>query len=63
VPKLTYSNVGVQKFSGGQPPDPPLQREAASNAAKGPTAVSNAAVGGIAEGWEGKEKGEGGEEV
>ena len=25
--KLTYNNVEIQKFSGGGPPDPPLQGE------------------------------------
>jgi hypothetical protein len=53
VPKLTYSNVGVRKFSGVNPRTP-TQKGAAYNAAKGLTAASNAVVGGIGEGWEGR---------
>ena len=26
VPKLTYSHVGIQKFSGGETPGPPLRK-------------------------------------
>ena len=53
APKLTYSNVRNQKFSGGETPGPPLQREAASNAAG--RGASNAGEG------EGKGGGRGGE--
>jgi hypothetical protein len=51
-----------KNFPGDKPPDPRLQRAAASNAARGPTPASNAAVGGgegIASNARGEGEGEG----
>ena len=33
--KLTYSNVDIQKFPGGETPGPPAQKGAPSNTARG----------------------------
>jgi hypothetical protein len=46
--KLTYSNVGVQKFSGVKPPDPPLQKGAVFNAAGGGASNAEKGRGGAA---------------
>jgi len=59
--KLTYSNVEFQNFSGGGPPDPPLQGEGKGGEGKG-RREGRGRVGGKGEGRGGKGKGREGRE-